>query len=451
MEKEKILAKIYERPIPEWFQEAKFGIFIHWGPYSVPAYKSVNDELFGSYAEWYYATVYGTHKNNGDDFHRRVYGEEFEYRDFGKHFNAELFYPESLAHIMKASGAKYVVLTAKHHDGYCLWPTENHHKKDWNAMTVGPERDLVGELKEAVEAEGMRFGLYYSMIDWESVPSHRCDGGYFIPEKDVEKYGLSKEDYLKDVLHPDLYELVNKYTPSLLFADGGEWDLTIEESGVLEFLPWLYNESPVKDEVVVNDRFFKGMPEHFGDYYSTEYNDKQVQDHPWEESRGIGKSYGYNRMQHLNDYLTPQEVIAKLVQVVAKGGNLLLNISPKADGTLSIYEENVLDIVGQWLDIYGEAIFETHPNPNCPEHLVSTQKGERDYLFIQKEEMKHLPLYLEQFAPDNAHVKLLGTTLSCKAQEVIANLQQSLDLSVTVGELLGKYGTIVIKKSHQLS
>ena len=114
------------RKMPEWYQKAKFGVFIHWGPYSVPAYRSINDEIFGSYAEWYYATVYGNYRNNGDDFHKRMYGD-MEYREFGDMFKAELFDADYIAKLIHDSGAKYMVLTTKHHDGYCLWPTENPH------------------------------------------------------------------------------------------------------------------------------------------------------------------------------------------------------------------------------------------------------------------------------------------------------------------------------------
>ena len=113
------------RPIPEWFEAAKFGIFIHWGVYSVPAYRPLEDGLYASYAEWYYAKVYEYEENGGKHFHDSNYGESFEYRDFGPMFKAELWDPENWAKLFKDSGAKYVVLTAKHHDGYCLWPTKS--------------------------------------------------------------------------------------------------------------------------------------------------------------------------------------------------------------------------------------------------------------------------------------------------------------------------------------
>lgn len=155
-----------KRPIPQWFSDAKFGIFIHWGVYSVPAWRKVTEGRYASYAEWYYARVMENEKNGGAAFHRENYGIDFEYRGFGPMFKAELFDPDFWADLFARSGAKYVVLTSKHHDGYCLWPTKSPYKKDWNSMAVGPKRDLVGDLTRAVRKKGLRMGLYYSIIEW---------------------------------------------------------------------------------------------------------------------------------------------------------------------------------------------------------------------------------------------------------------------------------------------
>ena len=175
------------RPIPEWFQDAKFGIFIHWGVYSVPAYRPLEPGLYASYAEWYYARVYKNKESGGKKFHDSNYGPDFEYRQFGPMFRAELWDPDLWAAIFKSSGAKYVVLTSKHHDGYCLWPTSSPYKKDWNSMAVGPHRDLVGELSSAVRKQGLKMGLYYSIIEWESTKTGRTESGYFLPTDHIEE------------------------------------------------------------------------------------------------------------------------------------------------------------------------------------------------------------------------------------------------------------------------
>ena len=424
-----------QREIPEWFQNAKFGVFIHWGPYSVPAYRSVNNEQFGSYAEWYYASVYGSYRNSGERYHEKMYGEDTEYRDFAKWFRAELFDPDYLAGLIRDSGAKYVVLTTKHHDGYCMWPTENPHKTHWNSFENGPKRDITGELREAVEKKGMKFGIYYSIIDWESVPSHRCDDGYFIPEKDVKKYGLPKDRYLK--------ELVEKYEPSVIYSDGGEWDLTEDESQVRLFLSWLYNESPVKDKVVVNDRFYKEMPGQHGDYYSTEYQDKQIDNHPFEESRGIGKSYGYNRAERAEDYCTSKELIQELVRVVSKGGNLLLNIGPMADGTIPIHEVERLKEIGAWLADCGEAIYNT--KPYFPENEnPSTCCGRNRYIFLDRADAEgiYLTSHEEQMVES---ISILGVDPDCIYQTEDGRLRVETDNLEGLYRYLERFGMITVK------
>ena len=190
------------REIPPWFGAAKFGIFIHWGIFSVPAWRTVSDDLFGGYAEWYYASVYGPYRNADPGYHAKTWGENFTYRDFAEHFTAEHFEPQEWADLFRRAGARYVVLTSKHHDGFCLWPTANPHKAGWHAGAVGPRRDLVGDLTDAVRDTGLRMGLYYSMPEWETHRSHRCDGGFFIPEEDASRFGMDPAAYPDEVLHP---------------------------------------------------------------------------------------------------------------------------------------------------------------------------------------------------------------------------------------------------------
>ena len=384
------------RPLPSWYSDAKFGIFIHWGVFSVPAWRTVNDELFGSYAEWYYASVYGSYKNLDGDFHARNYGASTSYRDLAQDFRAELFDPQQWAELFAAAGAKYVVLTAKHHDGYCLWPTRNPHKRGWNSGDVGPERDLLGEITGAVRATGLRMGLYYSIPEWETHRSHRVDGGYFIPEPDAAAHGMDPEAYPSEVLWPQWKELNETYEPSVIFTDGGEWDFGEDYTRTRELLSWLYRESPNGDEVVVNDRIHRGMPGAHGDIYSTEYEDIAGfgEDHAWEESRGIGKSYGYNRAEQLDDHLTAEEIIELLVRTVAGGGNLLLNVGPTADGRIPLLQQERLREVGRWLDTFGEGIFGTRPaNELVGEDGVRLTRSESaSFVFYEADEPRALRL-----------------------------------------------------------
>ena len=371
------------RPIPGWFQDAKFGIFIHWGVYSVPAWRRVTEGRYASYAEWYYARVMFDEKSGGRQFHVKNFGKDFEYRDFAPFFRAELFDPDQWAELFARSGARYVVLTSKHHDGFCLWPTRSPYKKGWNSMDVGPGRDLVGDLTEAVRKKGLRMGLYYSIIEWESNWTHRTESGYFIPKKLVDKYGIPPDKYIDDHMIPQLKELVTAYKPAVIFGDAGEWDRTAEEWKTLDFLAWLYNNAPNKDEVVVNDRFGRDMPGKHGDYFSSEYQDAEGVGilHPWEESRGIGGSYGFNRDESIDDYNTSEELLRELIDIVSRGGNLLLNVGPTADGRIPVIMQERLVDIGDWLRVNGEAIYGTRPwgkagmNPNAEKSLFFTKKG----------------------------------------------------------------------------
>jgi alpha-L-fucosidase len=348
------------RPIPEWFGEAKFGIFIHWGVYSVPAWIRVQEGKYASYAEWYYARVMGELKGE-EDFHERTFGEDFEYRDFAPLFTAELFEPDLWASLFAESGARYVVLTSKHHDGFCLWPTQSPFKENWNSMDVGPKRDLVGELTESVRAQGLRMGLYYSLIEWETNRTGRTPSGRYIPQEAMDRYGIPLDRYVDDHVNPQLRELVTEYQPAVIFSDAGEWDEDAEFWKTKEFLAWLYNNAPNREEVVVNDRWAKGMVGQHGDYFSSEYQDLEGvgANHPWEESRGMGRSYGYNRAENINHYRTSKELVHELIDVVSRGGNLLLNVGPTSDGRIPVIMQQRLRDLGSWLQINGEAIYAT--------------------------------------------------------------------------------------------
>lgn len=249
-------------------------------------------------------------------------------------------------------------------------------------MAVGPGKDLVGELTTAVRAEGLKMGLYYSIIEWESSWTHRTESGYYLPEGIIEKYKIPEDEYVDKHLIPQLKELVNTYKPSLIFSDGGEWDGSEEYWKTKEFLAWLYNDSPVKDEVVVNDRFAKDMPGKHGDYYSSEYEDMEGVDaaYPWEESRGIGGSYGFNRAENIDDYNSSEELVHELIDIVSRGGNLLLNVGPSSDGRIPVIMQQRLIDIGSWLNVNGEAIYETRKRE------VNSQKNANQELYFSTKE-----------------------------------------------------------------
>jgi alpha-L-fucosidase len=329
-----------KRPTPEWWQDGKFGIFIHWGPYSVPAFTAK-----GQYAEWYqHALANNSYEGLVQDFHQKNYGNR-SYYDLADDFKAALFNPAEWAQLFEKAGAKYAVLTAKHHDGFCLWPSAEASKSrgfPWSADLRGPNRDLVGEFCTALGRSGVKPGLYFSLYEWYN-PLWEFD-----PAR-----------YARDHAMPQLYDLVQRYQPWVLWADG-DWDASAETWQSQQFLGWLYNESPVRDRVVVNDRWGSGTRFKHGGVFTPEYQpDMDFEAHDWEESRGIGRSYGYNRAENAEDYSSAQALVLHLVDRVSRGGNFLLNVGPDAYGQIPpIMQERLLE-VGKWLEINGEAIYNT--------------------------------------------------------------------------------------------
>ena len=286
-------------------------------------------------------------------FHKRVYGENFDYKDFAPLFKAELFNADQWADLFFRSGAKYVVPTSKHHDGFCIWPSKEANKawgRSWNSMDIGPKRDLIGELATAVrKKDGMHMGFYYSLYEW------------FNP-----LWLQDRSRYVTEHMHPQFKDVVTRYAPDIIFSDG-EWDLTATQWKSEELLAWLFNDSPCKDTVVVNDRWGKGIRHNHGTYFTTEYG-AGMKDaaHPWEENRGMAYSYGINRAERADDYKSAREFILTLVDLVSRGGNFLLDIGPCADGTIPpLMEERLLQI-GAWLKVNGEAIYGTrHAGRDC--------------------------------------------------------------------------------------
>ena len=327
-----------KRPVPGWFQDAKFGIFIHWGVYSVPGWSTK-----GNYAEWYQQGLQTTDSAR-KAFHAAKFGNR-SYYDLAKDFKAELYNPDEWARLFEAAGAKYIVLTSKHHDGYAIWPSKEASTLwgfPWNSMEVGPKRDLLGDLFKAVRKTSVHAGMYYSLYEWFN-PLWKKDPAAFAQQH----------------TWPQMKDLINSYQPDVFWTDG-DWDASAETWKSQEFIAWLYNESPVKDKIVINDRWGSGVRFKHGGIYTPEYQpDLDFEDHYWEESRGMGYSYGYNREEDAWDYNSTQSLIIALIDKVSRGGNFLLDIGPDEHGKIPpIMQERLLEI-GDWLKINGEAIYGT--------------------------------------------------------------------------------------------
>lgn len=370
-------AKTYEanweslnsRPCPQWWKDAKFGIFIHWGIYSVPAYAPTDAKhVYLCYAEHYGNPDRWKEGDPTFAYHQKHHAGK-SYFDFAAEFTAENFDPKAWADLLKRSGAKYVVLTSKHHEGFALWPSA--YSPYYNAMRLGPKRDLCGELSAAVKGAGLHMGFYYSLLEWYH-PLYNT--------KDIDRF-------VAEVNLPQLKELVTAYKPEIVWTDG-EWDYPWQTWRGPEFLAWLYNESPVRETVVANDRWGKKFRGKCGDHYTTEYDLGAASfDHPWEECRGIGKSFGYNRFEDVGHYLSNEGVIESLCEKCSRGGNLLLNIGPDATGLIPVIMQERLLAVGKWLQTNGEAIYGTtawskRPKTMKKDRVYYTAKGDRVYAIV---------------------------------------------------------------------
>ena len=317
-------------------------------------------------------------------YHRETYGPDSTYDDFAPIFKKESEKMDAgyWAEFIKKSGARYTVLTTKHHDGFTLWPSKypNPRKSGWST-----NRDLVGDLAEAVRVKGIRFGVYYSgILDWTFQPNAIYD--FY----DEVLNGVSSLKYAK-YCRNQYIELIDRYQPDILWNDIG-YPLF---GGLKKVLAYYYNTVP---EGVANNRWhswwipgnvwlypvtrkifdlavamssrlremltFEGELKiiRTGDYATPEFDSfDEKTELKWETTRGLGSSFGYNQNENESNVLSGYELVRLFVDIVSKNGNLLLNIGPKADGTIPEYQQKPILTLGRWLEKNGEAIYGTRP------------------------------------------------------------------------------------------
>ena len=354
---EPTLESLDRHPLPQWYAGAKLGIFIHWGLYSVPGWAPINHPnhdftsadyiKYNPYAEWY-LNVLRVPGSPTEAYHKEHFGANFGYYDFAPAFNRESkkWDPDKMAAIFKDAGARYVVLTTKHHEGFTLWPsTTPNPTPSLPASKLHAERDIVGDLTTAVEKQGLKMGLYYSGgYDWT------FNTGPIETEKDYEAVKPESEAYGKYAF-AQIHELIDRYHPAVLWNDI-DWPKT---GNALQVEADYYNVIP---DGVIDDRF--GIKH--ADFTSPEYEKlDKISEKKWEECRGLGRSFGYNRAEGEAETIAPAELIALLVDIVSKNGNLLLDVGPEADGTIPPVQMERLKSLGAWLQQNGEAIYDTTP------------------------------------------------------------------------------------------
>ena len=352
-----------DRPLPAWFDDAKFGIFVHWTAAAVPAFAPVGHSPFdiaadggwaeamtnSPYVEWYQNSL-AIDGSPVQLHHKETYGD-LPYDAFVEEFLAGIrgWDPDAWADLFAAAGAQYVVLVTKHHDGVMLWPSAhpNPNKTGWQS-----ERDVVGELAAAVRARGLRFGTYYSGgLDWTF-------GG--LPMRDLAGMIAAIPQTAEYLAYADAHwhELIERYEPCVMWNDIG-YPAAADLPALFEYY---YDRVP---DGVVNNRF-DFIQQTSGtihtDFITPEYStDGDPSGRKWESTRGLGSSFGYNREESNDSYLGVDDLVQLVADVVARGGNLLLNIGPAGDGTIPLVQaERVLGL-GWWLRTNGDAIFGSRP------------------------------------------------------------------------------------------
>jgi alpha-L-fucosidase len=432
------LDSVQSHVIPDWYHDAKLGIFVHWGLYSVPAWAPLTGELgkviaeggwlkwFSNnpYAEWYQNSL-AIGQGATYQHHINTYGADFKYEDFAPIFNAAAaqFDADKLANAFHRAGAQYAVLTTKHHEGFLLWPSAhpNPNKQNWQL-----NHDVVSALTDAVRARGLRMGLYYSGgLDWTfntHVIKDISDLFVGVPQSpDYEAYATAH-----------IYELIERYAPSVLWNDIGYPAV----ANLPKLFADYYNRVP---EGVINDRFIQastsaldpqemmeklakgelGLPTaaHY-DFKTPEYTRvPDITPHKWESCRGLGFSFGYNQNDSGANMLSVKELVHSFIDIVSKNGNLLLNVGPCADGSLPDNQYERLVGLGDWLAVNGEAIYGTRPHTHAEGKAIAgdqsidtrfTRKGNVLYVTLLGTPTAREVVLENTPVKEGASVRLLG-------------------------------------------
>lgn len=349
--------------VPSWFEDAKFGIFIHWGPYTVAAAGS----------EWYPKHMYGGLCRH----HREVWGKqkEFGYKDFIPLFKAEQFDAAAWAELFLAAGAQYVIPTAEHHDGFAMYDSR---LCEWNCVEKGPRRDVIGELAKAVRAKGMKFGVSNHRVEnWDfmypTIPTDSCDlfdpdyaTLYGPPQKPGEFSGMGPSDGCNGQ-HPQsdefmnewqlrVMEIIDRYEPDLIYFDNGINYRTMDP-WKLRVARYYYNRAAAwGKEVSIQSKSDAYLAGSIRDYERESRTPKELTDYYWQVDDPIGHKFGYVdglKLQKADD------IICNLADNISNNGNLCLNVSPKSDGTIPEDQREILLEIGDWLGRYACAVYGT--------------------------------------------------------------------------------------------
>lgn len=383
----------------KWWRDDTFGMFIHWGPYAVPAGVYQGEEIPGI-GEW---------------IMDRAEIPVEEYEKFARQFNPVEYDADQWVRIAKDAGMKYIIITSKHHDGFGLWDSEVSEYDAVDFATIG--RDLLAELKEACDKHGIKLGFYYSIMDWhhpDAQAPHYPD--YNTDEKSNPNFDQYVENYLK----PQVKELVNKYDPAVLWFDG-EWIPEWKHEHGVEMYTMLRQMKPdliINNRVDVGRQGMQGMNEEDGDFVGDFGTPEQeildrTSEFDWESCMTMNNTWGYKKTDH--DWKSPEILVHNLADIAAKGGNYLLNVGPTAKGKIPGESVARLSKVGAWLEVNGEAIYGTERLESEFKQgdsiRLTKKKGEPVYYGISLEE-PDASITFQNLKPDEgSEIYLLGHEL----------------------------------------
>jgi alpha-L-fucosidase len=345
----------------KWWREAKFGMFIHWGLYAVPA-GEWKGEVTDEYSEWIM-------------YHNKI--PVAEYEQLAKRFNPVKFDAGEWVRLARQAGMKYMVITSKHHDGFSMFDSK---VTTYDIVDATPfQRDPMKELADACRNEGIKFGFYYSVDrDWHHPDAQgnrlRQSNNWDCPDESKKDFNKYFEEFAK----PQIRELLTQYGPLGIIWFDGIGKKTTEQNEEIVAMVRKYQRN-----CLINSRLGDWMTYKWGDYRSMDDNEVSNRDlgYGWENPGTINHTYGYNK--HDKDWKSATEIIHMFVDIASNGGNYLLNIGPKADGSIPAESVRVLQEVGKWMEKYGESIYGTAPGPiEKPEWGRCTAKDNRLYLHV---------------------------------------------------------------------
>lgn len=451
------LESIESHETPEWFEDAKFGMFIDWGLWSVAGWAPKKENSKAMYPDWYEKWMYTDSATIG--YHKKNWGEDFERDDFIPLFTAEKYNPEKLAGIASEAGMKYIVPFCKHHAGFCLWPSSFTHR---DAYDMGPKKDLIAPLVESCKKEGLKFGFYFSLEEWEyplisddNKLAVRRWGGKTVPySSNIDRQFSGKvpvKNFAGQYIVPQATEFIDKYDPDILWYDG-EWDTSVKDLQSYEIAAYFYNNAEGRKEVALNDRLglsvndpsYESLPgpdkdkkrrwHRFvsGDFFTSEYHshaNEDLQRHAWEECRGISQSFGYNWQDTDENVISPKKFIDMFTDIVANGGNLLLIVNLDEQGALPKIQETRLKDIGKWLKVNGEGIYNTRPYSVQSDGIVAyTMSKDGQFLYAILKEWPGNMISLKGInAKPGSRVEMLGYDHSLDWSNTDADLNIKLD------------------------